>query len=473
MQKGTYRPPIVAVLGHVDHGKTTLLDKIRKTNIAQREAGGITQSIGASVIITKEGKKITFIDTPGHAAFRNMRSRGANVADIAILVIAADDGVAPQTRESLDYILEAKTPFIIAVTKIDLPSASVETVRGQIEKEGVLLEGKGGDVPLVAVSAKTQEGIENLLEIITLVAEVNEVKGDSSADLEAIVIETSKDKRGPLVSLVVRKGTLRVGDGIVTESVQAKVRGLFDQNGKMVKEVGPGMPGQVLGFEELPPVGSKVWHLKSEGVLPTLVGKKAIQTEPQEGQLPVVIKAQNNGALEALLANLPQKIFVISAGVGDVNEGDVFSAKSAILAKPGRRAYVFAFESKVPQTVAKLAETEGIKIKIFDVIYEFFQELEKIITQGEIEVLGKAEIIATFPYEDKKVAGCKVLSGRIAVEDNMVLMRDEKELGKAKVVSMKKLKQTVSQAKPGEECGVLFIPQLDFHIGDVILSVAK
>jgi len=472
MEKGTYRPPIVAVLGHVDHGKTTLLDALRKTNVAKKEAGGITQSIGASVISTKEGKEITFIDTPGHAAFANMRSRGAKVADIAILVIAADDGIKPQSREALEYILQTKIPFIVAATKIDLPSASVDTVKGQLEKEGVLLEGSGGDVPVVPVSGKTGEGLENLLEMVTLVAEVSEVKGNPAADLEAVVIETSKDKRGPVASILVRNGVLSVGDEIVTETVRAKVRGLFDQIGGAIKKVGPGKPAQVLGFDELPTVGCRVWHLTGE-VAPAPVKPKALQLEPKEGQTPVVIKAKASGALEALLASLPSGAFVVSSGIGDVNEGDVFSAKSATLSNSEKGSYVFAFECKVPQTVAKLAETEGIKIKTFDVIYEFLRQLEEVTTQEEKEILGKAEIIVTFPYDNQKIAGCKVVLGRIAVGDNLVLMRKEKKLGEAKIISMKKLKQAISQAKAGEDCGVLFSPQLDFSIGDVILSVAN
>lgn len=224
----TKRPPIVTVLGHVDHGKTSLLDFIRKTSVTKKEAGGITQSIGASVVQTKDGSTITFIDTPGHAAFSNMRSRGAKVADIAILVVAGNDGVMPQTKEALEMILASNIPFVVAATKSDLPGFSLEKVRGDLESQGVLFEGRGGDVPLISVSTVKGDGVDELLETIGLIAEVQGVAGDPNALLEAVIVETTKDQRGPAASLVVRNGTLKVGDEIVTENANAKVRGLFD-----------------------------------------------------------------------------------------------------------------------------------------------------------------------------------------------------------------------------------------------------
>lgn len=458
------RPPIVTVLGHVDHGKTTLLDAIRKTNVALREAGGITQSIGASVIEAKNGQSITFIDTPGHAAFKNMRSRGANLADIAILVVAADDGAKPQTKEALEFIRDAKIPFIVAATKTDLPSASVEQVRGDLEKEGILFEGRGGDVPLVPLSAKKGEGINELLEMIILVSQIHEVKGEKEGILEAIVIETSKDKRGPLASVVIRNGTLKVGDDIAAETVKIKVRGLFDYQGKPTKEVGPGMPAQILGFKEFPPVGSRVGRAK-EGALP--VAKTAEKAVSQaEGSLPVVVKANSTGSLEVLLANLPKDTFVVTSGVGALSETDVFLAKAA-----GAKIYVF--EASVPTPVKKLAETEGVKIEVFKVIYELFEKIEESIKAGVIEVLGSAEIIAVFPYENQRVAGCKVIRGSITKGTKVVLKRDEKILGDVKIQSIKKQKQDVNEVKQGEECGILFVPGFNFKIGDNLVALGK
>lgn len=457
------RPPIVTVLGHVDHGKTTLLDRVRKTTVATRETGGITQSIGASVVTIKENKKITFIDTPGHVAFSSMRSRGAKVADIAILVVAVDGGVKPQTKEALKHITEAKIPYIVAITKIDLPTADVNSVRGQLEKIGVLFEGRGGQVPQLAVSGKTGKGIETLLEMVVLVAEVNEIKADSQGDLEAVVIETSKDKRGPLVSVVVRNGTLSVAQEIVADGVPGKVRGLFDDKGKRIKQVIPGYPGQILGFGELPPVGSRVRFLGEKKKIQK-EEERALEKEVGEGQIPLIIKAQTKGSLEAILENLPEKAVVISFGVGEVNGSDIFLAKPA-------GAYILAFETKASSTAAKLAETEGVSIEKFDVIYKLFERIEELIKKSEKEILGRAEVLASFPYDDKKVAGCKVVSGRITKAKNLVLMRDKKELGEAKIVSMKKQKQAIGEAKEGEEFGVVLEPQLDFKIGDMLVSV--
>ena len=464
---GSLRPPIVVVLGHVDHGKTTLLDYIRRTNIAQKEAGGITQRIGSSVGITKEGKKITFIDTPGHAAFANMRSGGTKIADVAILVVAADDGVKPQTKEALEYIFSAQIPYIVAATKIDLPSASIDKVRSDLEKEQVLFEGRGGDVPLLAVSGKTGQGIEELLEMINLVSELHEIKGNPEGVLEGVVIETGKDRRGVIISIVVREGTLRVGDQIVTDAQKAKVRGIFDFNEKPVKIIGPGEPALILGFSEAPSVGSKIWRLNEKTLIQKVDEKKKLtEIKLGEGQIATILKAKNAGSLEAIIANLPKEIVVLFSGVGDVNESDVFLAKSS-------KAKIFAFESKISGSVKKLAETEDIDIETFNIIYKLFERFDELIKKAQIEILGKAEIIASFPYENKRVAGCRVLTGKISKTDNLRLVRDEKELGQIKVLSIKKGKDNVDLVKQGEECGVLFTPQLDFKIGDVIISVRK
>ncbi len=456
------RPPIVTVLGHVDHGKTTLLDAVRKTRVAAKEAGGITQSIGASVVTTKENKKITFIDTPGHVAFSQMRSRGAKVADIAILVVAADDGVKPQTKEALKHITQAKIPYIVAITKIDLPNADVDSVRGQLEKIGVLFEGRGGQVPQLAVSAKTGEGLEALLEMVVLVAEVNEIGADAKGELEAVVIETSKDKRGPVASVIVRNGTLSVAQEIVAAGIRAKIKGLFDDRGKRVKKITPGYPGQILGFGELPPVGSKVGLLGKELEIQRKE-KKALERKVKEGEIPLIIKAQTKGSLEAILENLSGKAVVISSGVGEVNESDIFLAKPA-------EAYVFAFETKIPSTVAKLAETEGVSVEKFEVIYKLLERVEELVKKGEKQILGKAKILASFLYNKRKVAGCKVVSGKINKAEKLILVRGEEELGEARAVSMKKQKQDITEAKEGEEFGVILEPQLDFKIGDMLVS---
>jgi len=461
------RSPIVTVLGHVDHGKTTLLDKIRTTNVAGKEAGGITQGIGASVVTTKEGKKITFIDTPGHAAFSQMRSRGVSACDIAILVVDASDGVKPQTWEALQLIKEAGIPFVVAITKIDLPAADVEVVLGQLEKEEILFEGRGGNTPYLGISAKTGKGITELLEIIILVSEVTEIKTDSKSALLAVVIETSKEKGGLTVSLVVRDGTLKVGDILYSEKSECKLRGLFDYQGKSVKEIFPGEPGQILGFSVLPDVGSIISTDKTLIKESTKVLSKKDQFKKiQEDELPVILKAKNVGALEALESSLPHKVIVVDSSVGDVLESDILMAKST-------GARVFAFGTGISNSVLKLAEAEKVKTYNFKIIYELIDKLQEILLGGKEEVLGKAEIIAEFPFNDKKVAGCKVTSGKIVKTANLYLEKEGKEIGRIKALSLKKAKQEVVEVRPGEEFGILFEPQLDFAIGDVIVSVAK
>lgn len=465
MEKGT-RAPIVAVLGHVDHGKTTLLDVIRKTNIASREAGGITQGIGASMITLEDGKRITFVDTPGHAVFSAMRSRGAKVADIAILVVAADNGVKPQTKEALEMIKEAGVPFIVALTKTDLPSADVESAKGQLEKEGVLFEGRGGDVPVISLSAKKEEGIGDLLGTISLLSEVVGVEGSVDDPLEAVVIETAKDNRGPLVSAIVKSGKLSVGQAAYVEGIEAKVRGLFDFQLKSVKEILPGEPTQILGFSQLPPVGSVISSQKQESSVVTSGFQAKIRDRFQKEGLVVSIKAQTKGSLEALVASLPEGVVVTEAAIGGVSENDVLMAKTS-------GARIFAFESKITPSITKLADAEGVKIEKFDIIYKLLDRIDEIIKGGKVDILGKAEIIASFPFNDKKIAGSKVVSGKIKKNDNLTLMRGEKELGKVKAISIKKQKQDVGEVGQGEEFGVLFEPQLDFEVGDVIVSVAN
>jgi len=459
------RTPIVTVLGHVDHGKTTLLDKIRNTNVASREAGGITQGIGASVIKAKGGD-ITFIDTPGHAAFSNMRSRGAAIADIAILVVSATDGVMPQTKEALEYILAAKIPFIVAATKMDLQSADIELVRSGLEKEGILLEGKGGDIPVVGVSAKTGEGIAALLEMIQLVFEMNEVKSDENSILEAYVFESGKDKRGAFASVVVKNGKISVGDDVVTEDEELKIRGIFDENNKSVSVVMPGYPGLIIGFSKVPKAGTPVWKRSEKGVEVVKKEVHAVVEKVSDDEIAVIIKAQNDGALEAVIANLPEKVVVVGRSVGDVNDSDVFLAKSM-------NADIYCFESKVPVPSRKLAEMEGVKIYSYGIIYELFESLEERLKKGLVVEAGRAEIVAVFPFNNKKIAGSKVISGKIAKGDSLILKRGDREVGKVKAISLKKNKVDVAEVGQGEEFGVIFIPQLDFTIGDAIISLQK
>lgn len=463
MEKLT-RAPIVTVLGHVDHGKTTLLDSLRKTSLTAREAGGITQSIGASQVVTKDGAKITFIDTPGHSAFSKMRARGANVADIALLVVDASSGIKPQTVESLNLIKEASIPFIVVATKSDLPGADSEAVQGQLEKEGVTFEGRGGDTPLVSVSAKKGEGLTDLLDVISLLSQVKGLKGSPEGELEAPVIETSKGKRGGEVTVVVRSGKIKVGDLLYSESEQIRVRGLFDHKGSPVEEIAAGEPGLVLGFSKLPLIGSVLRKERNSQV--SEFEKQTQKPKIEKNKIPIFIKARNSGALEAVVAGSPSEIAVVDAKVGDVFESDVLEAKAS-------GARIYTFESKAAPTVLKLAESEGVKIQSFNVIYELFESLNDLVKAGAEEVVGRAEILASFPYEKKKVAGSKVLEGVISKTARLKVIRGDKVIGEAKAVSMKKGKEVINEAKTSEEFGIIFDKELAFEVGDMILSIGK
>lgn len=457
----------MVVLGHVDHGKTTLLDAIRKTSVASREAGGITQAIGASVVETKDGKKTTFIDTPGHAAFTKMRGRGARVADIAVLVVAQDDGPKPQTLEALQIIRDSKIPFLVAGTKADIAGTNPEVLKGMLEKEQVFFEGRGGDTPFVSVSAKTGSGITELLETISLMADVVGINGDPTADLEAVIIESGKDKMGVTATVVIRNGSIKVGDTVFAEKLECKVRALFDSKGIPIKIAGPGEPAKVLGFSETPQVGATVSEEPHEVQKEVAKPKNPFDLRRlREDEIPVIIKASNAGALEAITVSLPAKVVVVGSGVGEVAASDILDAKTG-------NAYVLSFESKVPNDILKLAEAEKVKVKRFEIIYELLQYIDELLKKGKVEIVGKAEILASFPFNDKKVAGCKVANGRISKGDKMILERGGKEIGNAKAISLRKQKLEVASVGQSEEFGLILDPQLDFKLGDVILSVGN
>jgi len=465
MEDNYKRPPIVVVLGHVDHGKTTLLDFIRKTKVAEREAGGITQSINISVVELEGGRKITFIDTPGHAAFKNMRSRGAKVADLALLVVATDDGVKPQTLEALEIIREEKIPFIVVGTKIDLPNSSLEKISFQLEKEGVKFEGRGGETPLIGCSARTGEGIDELLEMILLISEVEDIKASLTAPFEAVVVETGKDKRGVTCVGILRDGVIRLGDELIADSERIRIRALFNHQAQACREIFPGEPFLILGFDTPPPVGSV---LRKDVPLKLRLGteKESPSASSDDSFLPLVFKAETANALEAIIANLPKKnILVVSKGVGEVTESDVFLAKTAA-------AKILAFNTKVSQNVERLAESEGVEIKNFNVIYQLLDYIENLLEERK-EIVGSAQILAIFPYEDKKVAGVKITKGKILKGERLFLFRNDQKIGEVKIVSMRKGKKDIEEAYEQEECGILFIPQLDFKVGDVLLSVRK
>ena len=471
------RPPIVTILGHVDHGKTTLLDFIRKSSVASKEHGGITQHIGAYQV-EHNGKLITFIDTPGHAAFEKMRSRGAKVADVAILVVAADDGIMPQTIEAINHIQEAKVPLIVAVNKIDLPGVnikvSIEKIKKQLSDREIKLEEYGGDVPLVPLSAKTGEGVDKLLETTQLVAELNELKGDPNLPPAGVVIEATLDKfKGAVATILVRNGTLRKGDSIMVGGVKGKIRGMFDFNGKPMDLAGPSTPVEVLGLETVPGVGAKL------GEEPKSKEAKEIQTLVEKLKqkdakiLKVIIKADKQGSLEAVQTSLEKfnterKIVnFIFSGTGDIGEENVKLASTV-------GAIVLGFNVKVAPGAQKIAETEHILIRTYNIIYELLDDVEEVVNTllevGQLEeVIGKAEILAEFVHgKTEKIAGCRILEGEIAKGHKLRVVRDGTILGETKLKSLRKVKEEVNKVEKGNECGMLFDPPIEFVVGDIV-----
>lgn len=462
------RAPIVTILGHVDHGKTSLLDSIRKSNIAEREAGGITQTVGASKINTKDGD-ITFIDTPGHAAFSSMRERGVSVADIVVLVVAADDGPMPQTTEVIKYLKKTKTPFVVAITKMDLPSANLEKALSSLEKQEILFEGRGGDVPFVEVSSKSKKGIDDLLETILLLTEVSDISGSMEGGLQASVVESHKDKRGVVGLLAVKSGSLKIGESVKMNTEIIKIRGLFNDQNKPTKSAGAGEVISMIGFTAPPPVGSVLSEASGQKPTQKEVAHKGAgfgSIEVGEEQMGIVIRALSLGPLDAVRASLPENVIVLSANVGEITENDVLDAKQA-------KGLIIAFDLKVPSKITKLAATEGVRIKEFKVIYDLVDFLTEEIEKMSSKIKGSATVLQMFPFNKQIVAGVKIDEGVIQKGDELVITKKGKEIGKVKVTSMRKMKNEIEQAKAGEESGILFTPQVDFSEGDVLTSFAR
>lgn len=484
-QPSSTRPPIVAVLGHVDHGKTSLLDVIRKANVAGGEHGGITQHIGAYQVKVKseEQNLITLIDTPGHEAFAKMRSRGASVADIALLVVAADDSVKPQTKESIEQIKASGASMIVVVNKIDLPSANVDKVKSDLAKEGVQVEGFGGEVPIALVSAKAKTGIKELLDLILLVAQMKELRSEPTALLEAVVIETRVDRgKGMTATVVVGQGTLTPGIGLFEGDKQvARVRAMFDEYGLPVKTAGPSKPVEVLGFTTLPQVGAVltgsaiVLQAPATGSRAKLYDATNLPdwlkpvSEQEKEKLNIILKADTAGSLEAIVAALGDRIRVVDKGIGDISEKDVLLGRST-------KAFIVAFNVKCPASVASLAQAEKVVYRTYSIIYELLDELTEVVS-GMKEVLtqerelGMGTIIAEFPYEKTRIAGTKVTSGRLARGDLVKFMRGEVEVGRAKIKSIRKGKEEVTKVEQGVECGVLLDKIVDFAVQDGIIAV--
>ena len=485
------RPPVVTVMGHVDHGKTTLLDTIRKTDVAAREKGGITQHIGAYKIQLPNGKEITFLDTPGHEAFTTLRARGSKVADIAVLVVAADDGVKPQTIEAINHAKNAGVPIIVAINKIDKPGADPERVKRELSQYGLIPEEWGGDTIMVPVSAKTGQNIEELLENILLVAEILELKANPNKPAVGTVIESKLDpKRGPVATVLIENGTLHVGDYFVAGYTWGKVRAMLDERGNQLKEAGPGTPVEVLGFNEVPNAGDKFIVKKSEREARQLAELRKQKREEEilakrtrmhlenlagAKEVNIILKADVQGSLEALIKAIEElsekfedvKINIIHSGIGAITESDVMLAAAS-------NAIIIGFNVRPDAAARRTAEEENVDIKIYGIIYDVLDDLEKAL-KGMLEpverevLLGTCEVKQIFRVKGVgTVAGCIVTDGVIRRNAKARLVRDGVVIYDGEINSLKRFKEDVKEVAKGYECGLTLKDFNDIKPGDII-----
>ena len=482
------RPPVATVMGHVDHGKTTLLDAIRKTNVTAHEAGAITQHIGAYQAEV-DGRKITFLDTPGHEAFTAMRARGAQATDIVVLVVAADDGIMPQTVEAIDHAKAAKVPIVVAINKIDKPDANIERVKRQLSDQNLIIEEWGGEVVCVPISAKEEQGISDLLENLFLVADILELKADPNCAAEGVVIEAKLDKtKGPLATLLVQKGTLEVGNIVVAGGSWGKIKAMFDDRAKRVKKAEPSTPVEVLGINGVPASGEVFTVVTDEHQARTIVGKReamrarvplslsTLSSQISEGkvkELNVILKTDVQGSIEPIKDSIERlsteevRANVIHAASGSITEGDVLLAAAS-------KGIIIGFSSVPAQGAQQLAEAEGISIQRYDVIYRLEEDVSKAL-KGMLEptyvevVGGRAEIRAIFDSSKQgKVAGVYVKEGKVWRDAQVKLLRQNKVVFESRISSLRRFKEDVTEVSAGLECGVSVEGFTDFSIGDVI-----
>ncbi len=456
------RPPIIVILGHVDHGKTTLLDYLRHTSVAAREAGGITQSIRPFQLLTKDYGPMTFIDTPGHAAFDRMRKRGSQIADLAVLVVAADDGVQPQTRQSIEFIKASHLPFIVALNKSDLSAADPDRVKTQLTEENVIVEDFGGEVPCLPVSAKTGKNLPELLEMINLVASLNPPQVDSGGQLDLMVLESRLDSRkGPLATVVVKNGTLRVGQELFQDSSLGRVKALTDSDGLQIKLAGPSAPAEILGLNRIIDVGSAV----SDRPVNQIVKSGSQLLAATSDSLPnLIVKADVAGSLEAVLGGIRDKVNVISSGTGDIIENDILLAHTS-------GAGILGFNLKISGSIAKLAQTEKVRVKTFSIIYELYEYVDELLLPKTMEtVVGQAQVLAEFKNNAERVAGCKCTAGQLDKSARVKITRGEKLIGESRIKSLRLGKSPVDHIKLGSEFGLVLSPSVDFKVGDAIIA---
>jgi translation initiation factor IF-2 len=490
----TKRPPVVTVMGHVDHGKTSLLDAIRKSNVAEREAGGITQHIGA-YSVEKDGRRIVFIDTPGHEAFTRMRARGAKVTDIVVLVVAADDGVMPQTLEAIDHARAAEVPIVVAINKIDKPDAQPERIKQQLADRGLLAEEWGGDTVMVPVSAKMRQNLDLLLEMILLVADLQELKANPARPGMGNVLEAELDRgRGPVATVLVQNGTLSVGDYFICGSVFGRVRAMYDDRGDQVRSAGPSSPVEVLGLDSLPEVGDTFQVVTDTAKAKQIVIYREVKAREQAmartsrltldqlheqiksgevKELPIILKTDVSGTAEVLadalqkLSNEKVRIRVLHSSVGAITETDVLLASAS-------NAIVIGFNVRPEKTAAQLAEQEKVDIRLHTIIYELVDEMKRAMA-GMLEPVykevyrGRAEVREVFRISKVgNVAGCLVQDGSITRDSEVRLLRDNVVVHTGKVSSLRRFKNDASEVKSGMECGISLANYGDFKPGDIL-----
>jgi translation initiation factor IF-2 len=493
----TARPPVVTVLGHVDHGKTSLLDKIRSANVAAGEAGGITQKIGAYTV-ERNDRKITFIDTPGHEAFTAMRARGAKVTDVAILVVAADDGVMPQTREAIAHVKAANVPIVVAVNKMDKPDAQPDRVKQQLAEEGLQAVDWGGTIEMVPVSAKAGTGIDALLDTVLLEADIKDLKANKNRRATGVVIESQLSRgRGAVATVLVQNGTLRVGDIVVVGGTFGKVRALIDDKGKQVKKAGPSIPVEVMGLQDVPAAGDTLMVVSDERVARETADKRAVRRRdvriagassqrvsletfmqmPTEGKktLNLIIKADGQGSLEALRSRMESlstgevDVRVIHGGVGAISPNDVNLASAS-------NAVLIGFNIRPDETAKRLAENEGVDLRFYQVIYEIEDDLRKAMTgmlaPVEREVtLGHAEVREVFKVSKVgTIVGCYVKDGKITRNSKVRVLRDSAVVFTGELENLRRFKDDVREVAEGFECGIQVAKFQDLKVGDVIES---
>jgi len=488
------RPPVITVMGHVDHGKTSLLDAIRKSKVTATEAGGITQHIGAYTV-NINGHKITFLDTPGHEAFTAMRARGAQITDIVILVVAADDGIMPQTAEAINHCKAANVPMVVAINKMDRPGANPEKVKQELTEYGLVAEDWGGDLICVPVSAHTKEGIDNLLEMVILTAEMLELKANANRNGKGTVVESKLDKgRGAVATLLVQNGTINVGDSIIVGSTYGRIRAMFDDKGKKIKSAGPSIPVEILGLSEVPAAGDRFLEVKDEKTARDMAGKRKdklrveylqsthkvsledLYSQIKEGkvkELNIIVKADVQGSIEAIkqslqkLSNDEVKVRVIHGAVGAITETDVTLGAAS-------NAIIIGFNVRPNDNAVAIAEKEAVDIKTYRVIYNAIDDIKAAMI-GMLEpeykevVLGKAEVRQVYKISNiGTIAGCYVLDGKLTRNSSVRVIRDGIVIFESELASLKRFKDDAKEVATGYECGLSVEKFNDLKDGDII-----